>query len=124
MLPHTCIAGRGPRSVTALFPACGTFRAAIRQGRSSPPVHRTGAPSEPQSARQGRPVPPPATYPVQVYGIFAAGFVTRPLGALLFGWIGDRYSRKTALLASIYLMSVPTFLMGCLPTYSQVGLAA
>ena len=59
-----------------------------------------------------------------MYGIFAAGFVTRPLGALLFGWIGDRYSRKTALLASIYLMSVPTFLMGCLPTYSQVGLAA
>ena len=68
--------------------------------------------------------PPPVPHRMQVYGIFAAGFVTRPLGALLFGWIGDRYSRKTALLASIYLMSVPTFLMGCLPTYSQVGLAA
>ncbi|GAX83004.1 hypothetical protein CEUSTIGMA_g10431.t1 [Chlamydomonas eustigma] len=61
---------------------------------------------------------------LSVYGIFAAGFITRPLGALVFGWIGDRYSRKTALLASIYLMSIPTTLMGCLPTYSQVGIIA
>eukprot|EP00955_Chlamydomonas_euryale_P074381 362013-Chlamydomonas_euryale.AAC.3 len=57
---------------------------------------------------------------VGVYGIFAAGFFTRPLGALLFGWIGDAVSRKAALLASIYGMAVPTFLMGCLPTYEQV----
>jgi hypothetical protein len=54
------------------------------------------------------------------YGIFAAGFIARPAGALFFGWLGDRYSRKTALLASIYAMSVPTFIMGCLPTYASV----
>jgi MHS family proline/betaine transporter-like MFS transporter len=55
------------------------------------------------------------------YGTFAAGFIMRPLGGFLFGHIGDIFGRKKALLWSIYLMSVPTFLIGCLPTYDHVG---
>jgi MHS family proline/betaine transporter-like MFS transporter len=55
------------------------------------------------------------------YGIFAAGFVMRPLGGVIFGHIGDKISRKTALLWSIYLMAFPTTLLGLLPTYDQVG---
>ncbi|KAG2502082.1 hypothetical protein HYH03_000574 [Edaphochlamys debaryana] len=61
---------------------------------------------------------------IAFYGVFAAGFATRPLGALVFGIISDRYSRKNALMLSIVVMSVPTALVGCLPTYDQVGLAA
>ena len=47
-------------------------------------------------------------------------FLTRPLGALFFGRMGDKYGRRTALIWSIYLMSIPTMLVGCLPTYSSV----
>lgn len=56
--------------------------------------------------------------------IFAAGFLARPIGAVLFGRIGDKTSRKDALLYSIYLMAIPTFLIGCWPPYSWIGLAA
>ncbi|KAG2439417.1 hypothetical protein HXX76_004774 [Chlamydomonas incerta] len=61
---------------------------------------------------------------IAFYGVFAAGFATRPLGALVFGMISDRYSRKTALMLSIVVMSIPTALVGCLPTYQTAGLAA
>jgi MHS family proline/betaine transporter-like MFS transporter len=55
------------------------------------------------------------------FGVFAAGFIMRPLGAIVFGHIGDNIGRKTALLWSIYLMTVPTALIGLLPTYEQAG---
>ena len=58
------------------------------------------------------------------FGTFAAGFLMRPLGAALFGHIGDRYGRARALLLSILMMAVPTVLMGLLPTYATAGLAA
>ena len=58
------------------------------------------------------------------FGVFAAGFLMRPLGSLVFGHIGDKLGRKLALTASVMVMAVPTFLMGLLPTYDQVGLAA
>lgn len=45
----------------------------------------------------------------------------RPVGGLTIGYIGDRYGRKQALVLSLFLMAFPTFLMGCLPTYEQVG---
>ena len=51
-------------------------------------------------------------------------FLTRPIGAILFGHIGDKFSRKTALSFSIYVMSIPTLLIGCLPTYAEVGILA
>lgn len=55
------------------------------------------------------------------FGIFAAGFIMRPLGGVVFGHIGDRVGRKSALLLSIYLMAIPTTLIGLLPTYDQIG---
>jgi len=59
-------------------------------------------------------------------GIFAfsAAFWTRPLGALLFGYIGDKYGRKQALTLSVLLMGVPTLIIGVLPTYASIGLMA
>jgi MFS family permease len=55
---------------------------------------------------------------------FAAGFATRPLGALIFGRIGDRLGRKATFLITIVLMGSATFLVGLLPTYAQVGVWA
>ncbi len=56
-----------------------------------------------------------------VFAIFAAGFISRPIGGLLFGWLGDRRGRKAAFFISLALMAIPTFLMGCLPTFESVG---
>jgi MHS family proline/betaine transporter-like MFS transporter len=58
------------------------------------------------------------------FAVFAVGFIARPLGALVFGHIGDRAGRKRALMASVLAMAVPTMLIGLLPTYAQVGLLA
>src|SRR3954467_14470765 len=58
------------------------------------------------------------------FGVFAAGFLMRPLGSLLFGHIGDKMGRKPALTISVALMAVPTFLIGVLPTHQQIGVAA
>jgi MFS family permease len=55
---------------------------------------------------------------------FAAGFATRPLGALLFGRIGDRLGRKSTFLITISLMGAATFAVGVLPTYAKAGVAA
>lgn len=66
----------------------------------------------------------PLTSTLASFATFAVGFLMRPVGAALFGHIGDRYGRARALLASIALMAIPTFLMGLLPTYASIGLAA
>jgi MFS family permease len=55
---------------------------------------------------------------------FAAGFATRPVGALIFGRIGDRVGRKGTFLITISLMGAATFAVGLLPTYGQVGVIA
>lgn len=55
---------------------------------------------------------------------FGLGFVVRPLGALVFGWFGDRTGRKTTFLVTITLMGVATVAIGLLPDYDQIGLAA
>ena len=55
---------------------------------------------------------------------FAIGFCIRPLGGVIFGHIGDRLGHKTALGASVLLISFPTFLIGVLPTYAQMGITA
>jgi MFS family permease len=56
--------------------------------------------------------------------IFAAGFLFRPMGALIFGRLGDRFGRKGAFLATVVIMGGATFAMGLLPTYDQIGGAA
>ena len=48
----------------------------------------------------------------------------RPLGGAFFGWMGDKYGRLTALRLSIFMMAIPTFLTGCLPTYRDIGIAS
>ena len=57
-------------------------------------------------------------------GSFAAGFAFRPLGALIFGRVGDRSGRKGAFLVTVVMMGAATFCIGLLPTYRQVGLVS
>lgn len=58
------------------------------------------------------------------FGAFAAGMIMRPVGALVFGHIGDRVGRRFALMSSLVLMALPTFFIGFLPTYAQIGMMA
>ncbi len=55
---------------------------------------------------------------------YAVGFAARPLGAIIFGGIGDKVGRKKALVLSMFLMGGATFAMGLLPTYAQIGVLA
>ncbi len=66
----------------------------------------------------------PTTSLIASFGAFAAGFLMRPVGAILFGHIGDILGRKKVLTISVMLMAIPTFLVGLLPTYDDIGLAA
>ena len=61
---------------------------------------------------------------IQSFGGFAAGFLTRPIGAVVFGHFGDRIGRKPMLLITVLMMGVCTVLIGVLPTYSTIGIAA
>ena len=66
----------------------------------------------------------PTSALIAALGLFAAGFAFRPLGALIFGVVGDRLGRKGAFLVTVSLMGAATFLIGLLPTYSQAGTLA
>jgi MHS family proline/betaine transporter-like MFS transporter len=55
------------------------------------------------------------------FGAFAAGLIARPIGAIMFGYIGDKFGRKKTLVISIYMMAIPTALMGLLPTHEMIG---
>ncbi|WP_093801380.1 MFS transporter [Streptomyces sp. Wb2n-11] len=58
------------------------------------------------------------------FGTFAVGFISRPLGSVVFGHIGDRYGRRPVLFASLLLTGVATVAVGCVPTYGSIGAAA
>jgi len=58
---------------------------------------------------------------ISTFGIFAAGYLMRPIGGIIFGHIGDKRGRKKALLLSIMMMAIPTTLIGLLPTYETIG---
>ncbi|MCZ6469691.1 MAG: MFS transporter, partial [Candidatus Dadabacteria bacterium] len=58
------------------------------------------------------------------FGIFAVGFLMRPVGAVIFGILGDKLGRKKALEISVIMMAVPTTLIGVLPTYETAGILA
>jgi MFS family permease len=60
----------------------------------------------------------------QTFGIFAAGYLARPLGGLIMAHFGDKYGRKRIFMLSVLLMAIPTLLIGCLPTYRSIGAAA
>jgi len=55
---------------------------------------------------------------------FAIGFLMAPVGAALFGWVGDRYGRRTSLMITFFSMGVATLVMGLLPSYLAIGIAA
>lgn len=61
---------------------------------------------------------------VLAYATFAVGFVARPLGGIVFGHFGDKLGRKQMLVLTILIMGVATVLIGVLPTYEQIGVAA
>lgn len=66
----------------------------------------------------------PATGTLLALATFGVGYVARPIGAFFLGHIGDRFGRKRVLVLTLILMGASTFLVGCLPTYSQVGVLA
>ncbi len=59
-----------------------------------------------------------------VYTTFFVGFISRPIGGIIFGHYGDRIGRKTVLVLTILIMGIATFLIGLLPTYASVGIWA
>lgn len=66
--------------------------------------------------------PDSATSIISSLGTFAAGYLMRPVGAIYFGALGDRYGRKQAFLWSVIFVTVPTLIIGLLPTYAQIGI--
>ncbi|MCX7123905.1 MAG: MFS transporter [Gammaproteobacteria bacterium] len=61
---------------------------------------------------------------IEIFAVYAVGFFCRPLGAILFGMMGDRYGRVKTLRASIFAMTLPTILIAFLPTYAMLGIGA
>lgn len=66
----------------------------------------------------------PAVGQILAFGTYGVGFLARPLGGAWFGYLGDRVGRKSTLVATLLLMGVSTVLIGLLPTYDQIGIAA
>jgi MFS transporter, MHS family, alpha-ketoglutarate permease len=66
----------------------------------------------------------PTAQMMSTAGIFALGFFVRPIGGILFGSIGDRLGRRTALMASVLLMCLGSLIIACAPTYAMVGVYA
>jgi metabolite-proton symporter len=67
---------------------------------------------------------PPAVAQIAAFSTFAVGFIARPVGGILFGHFGDRFGRKRALVAALMIMGTATTLIGLLPSYRAIGLAA
>lgn len=61
---------------------------------------------------------------IMTFSTFAVGLAARPIGGLIFGYIGDKFSRKNMLAITMFLMTIPTLCIGLLPTYEQIGIAA
>src|SRR5438046_5720388 len=59
---------------------------------------------------------------LQAFGIYAVGFVSRPVGAALFGHYGDRIGRKVTLIATLLLTGLSTFAVGFVPSYASIGI--
>ncbi len=68
--------------------------------------------------------PPSPLTDILTFAVFAAGFIIRPLGGILFGHIGDKFGRRIALVLGILLMAVPTAGIGLLPSYEDIGIVA
>jgi MFS family permease len=58
---------------------------------------------------------------MDIYAVFAIGYLIRPIGGIVFSHFGDKYGRKKTFISSVILMAVPTILIGLLPTYQHIG---
>ncbi|MBX9620984.1 MAG: MFS transporter [Alphaproteobacteria bacterium] len=70
------------------------------------------------------PLEDPTASLIASWGVFAVGFIMRPLGALVFGYLGDKLGRKIALSTTVLLTGLPTLVIGVLPGYDQLGILA
>ncbi|HUR01844.1 MAG TPA: MFS transporter [Nonomuraea sp.] len=70
------------------------------------------------------PTSAPGTGTLLALATFGVGYLARPVGAFVLGHIGDKFGRKKVLVSTLVLMGLSTFLVGCLPTYDQVGVLA
>ena len=61
---------------------------------------------------------------INTFAVFALGYLARPLGGMVFGHFGDKYGRKTTFALAVFIMALATLLMGCLPSYERIGVAA
>jgi MHS family proline/betaine transporter-like MFS transporter len=61
---------------------------------------------------------------IETFGAFAGGFLVRPLGGLVFGYFGDKYSRNKTMAVAVILIGLPTLLIGLMPTYETLGVLA
>src|SRR5262245_11093518 len=61
---------------------------------------------------------------LSAFGIFAVGYLVRPVGGVVIGHVCDYFGRRTALIVAITAMAVPTFLIGILPGYETIGILA
>ena len=66
----------------------------------------------------------PTVGTIASFGTFMIGYISRPLGAIVFGHFGDRIGRKTTLVSTLMIMGIATFVIGILPTYDQIGIWA
>src|SRR5262245_49559635 len=82
-------------------------------GYFAPSIGRTFFPSQ-----------DPVAQVLAAFGVFAVGYLMRPLGGSVIGHIGDKYGRRIALIFSISAMAVPTFVVGLLPGFAAIGLMA
>ena len=67
---------------------------------------------------------PPLIGALVSMGTYAAGFIARPLGGLVFGYLGDKLGRKSALVTTLLIVGIATFVIGLMPTYETIGIAA
>ncbi len=82
-------------------------------GYFAPIIARTFFPSENHTAAL-----------LSAFGVFAVGYLLAPLGAIFFGYVGDRYGRKRALSLSILSMAIPTAMISLIPSYAVIGISA
>jgi metabolite-proton symporter len=66
----------------------------------------------------------PLTGTLASFGTYAVGFAARPIGGIVCGHFGDKIGRRSMLILTLLIMGIATFLIGCLPTYNQVGIWA
>ncbi|MDR3671233.1 MAG: MFS transporter [Holophaga sp.] len=66
----------------------------------------------------------PAVGTIAALATFGVGYVARPIGSFFLGHLGDKYGRKKVLILTLVMMGISTFLVGCLPTYQEVGILA